>query len=278
MIKNILGTIVFTLILSELKSQDLIYTVKGTKIQGKVIEINPTSIKYKSPSNLDGPNYVILRNEVVLIEYSNGGAQIINENPPPISPPKNENPANSSKKKDQKPLNLYYLDKNLISVNALSLANGDFTIMYDREFFESKLSLSLLGGYNFNSRMGLLNAFLVSERENAKKNFDVGMALNFMPNNTSRVQYFVGLMVKHMDYSFDKQISGPNSTYVYERAKGSQTAVMITNGWLYRISSNFNFKLFGSIGPQFNSPSLNITGINSLPKIYFGYCFGYRFN
>lgn len=278
MIKNILAIIVFTLIFCDLKSQDMIYTVKGTKIQGKVTEINPTSIKYKSSTNLDGPNYVILRNEVVLIEYSNGTAQIINENPPPISPQKPENSSTTSKKIDQKPLNLYYLDKNLISINALSLANGDFTVMYDREFLESKLSLSLLGGYNFNSHMGLLNALLINERENAKKNFDVGIALNFMPNNTSRVQYFVGLMIKHMDYSFDKQISGPNSTYLYERAKGGQTAVMVTNGWVYRISSNFNFKMFGSIGPQFNSPSLSNSSLNSLPKLYFGYCFGYRFN
>lgn len=278
MIKNILAIIVFTLIFCDLKSQDVIYTVKGTKINGKVTEINPTSIKYKSPTNLDGPNYVILRNEVVLIEYSNGTAQIINENPPPISPQKPENSSTTSKKADQQPLNLYYLDKNLISINALSLANGDFAVMYDREFLNSRLSLSLLGTYNFNSRMGLLNAFIIDERENAKKNFDLGLALNFMPKNTSRVQYFMGLMVKHMDYSFDKQVSGPNSTYVYERTKGGQTAVMLTNGWLYRISSNFNFKLFGSIGPQFNSPSLSNSSFNSLPKLYFGYCFGYRFN
>lgn len=275
--KGFLLLFLFSIFCLGLKSQDIIYTVKGTKIMGKVIEINPTNIKYKSLTNLEGPSYVVLKNEVVLIEFSNGTAQIINENPPPISPVKTDEKAPEAKV-DKKPLNIYYLDKNLISINALSLANGDIAIMYDRELFNSKLSISLLGAYNLNPRMGIINAFIVSERNNSKKNYDLGAAVNFMPNNTKRIQYFVGLMVKHMDYTFDKEISGPNSTFVYEKTKGTQTAVMVTNGWLYRISQNFNFKLFGSIGPQFNSPTISNSSLNSLPKVYLGYCFGYRFN
>ena len=170
------------------------------------------------------------------------------------------------------------MNPNLISINALALANGDVTLMYDRDFYNSKLSLSVLGGYNFNTRMGFLNGLIDNSREHAKKNYDVGLGINFMPNNTKRCQYFVGLLGKYMSYTYDNPMNTSNNQLLFTKATGYQMAIMVTNGWFMRISPNFNFKVFGSFGIPINSPELKSNTSNIiLPKVYLGYCFGYRF-
>lgn len=282
--------IVFVLTFSiKLDAQDVMYTIAGNKIQARVLEIATSEIKYKDFKNLEGPTYIIDSKEIVLIQFANGTTQVINDNPPASEPKKEEvNTGTTIIKKDKKELpNLYYINPNLLSINALALANGDFTLIYDREFFKSKLSLSFLGGYNFNTRMGALNAAIIDSRDKAKKNYDVGFGINFMPRNTKRVQYFVGFLGKYMNYTYDKIVDNTGNQIFYEKAKGYQIALMLTNGWVYRINPNFNFKLFGSIGLPINSPKLydyNSTNgqkdpnpFSTMPKVYLGYCFGYRF-
>lgn len=74
------------------------------------------------------------------------------------------------KAKSKKVLDINYLNKNLISINALALANGDFTLNYDRDIVNNKIQLSFLGGYNFNLRMGALNLYISDSKDKAKKN------------------------------------------------------------------------------------------------------------
>lgn len=52
--------------------QDVIVTREAGKIEAKVLEITDTHVKYRTPSNPDGPIYNIDKNEVRLIEYMNG--------------------------------------------------------------------------------------------------------------------------------------------------------------------------------------------------------------
>lgn len=263
-------------------SQDVLYTLTGSKLKAKVLEINTTDIKYKDFLNIDGPTYVISKTDIVLIKYENGSTDIINSDPPSLLPTaplvaKTETvvPGARPRPVEKKPMNLYYLNSNMLSINALALANGDITLMYDREFYNSRLSVSVLGGYNINSRMGALNALIVDSRDNAKKNYDAGLGINFMPRNTKRVQYFAGLLGKYMSYNYKNVVDTTNNQLKYEGASGSQMAIMFTNGWIYRISPSFNFKIFGSIGAAINTPALREIG--GLPKVYLGYCFGYRF-
>ncbi len=258
-------------------AQDVLYTITGNKIKAKVIEINANEIKYKDFNNIDGPTYLIYNTDVVLIQFANGSSQIINANAPALKPAKTETVTAKKAQPKQNP-NLYYMNPNLLSINALALANGDVTLMYDRDFFNSRLSLSVLGGYNFNTRMSILNALINDSREHAKKNYDFGLGINFMPNNTKRGQYFVGLLGKYMSYTYDNPINTTNNQLLFTKATGYQMAIMVTNGWFVRVSPNFNFKIFGSIGIPINSPELK-TSNNTifLPKVYLGYCFGYRF-
>jgi hypothetical protein len=268
-------------------SQDILYLSNGDKLSAKITEINPTDVKYKDFTNLGGPTYVISNSELVLIQYSNGTTQVINSNPRPIEP-KKESPvttnANLLETKKTKLPNLYYMNSNLLSINALALTNGDVTLIYDRELFNCKMSVSFLGGYNFNSRMGVLNSFISDTKDNAKKNYDVGLGINYMPKNTKRVQYFIGVLGKYMSYNYKNVIDTTNNQKKYADASAYQLAIMLTNGWVYRISPFFNFKIFGSIGVPINSTNLqttnsrgNIRDYTHSPKIYLGYCFGYRF-
>ena len=278
------------------QSQDVIYTTGGNKLQAKVTEINTNDVKYKSSNNLEGPTYVISKNDVVLIQYSNGVSEVINSNPNSITPKlndfkgyntaKTESKTESIKKtkSEKKEFNLYYLNNNMISINALALANGDVTLMYDRDILNNKLSLSFLGGYNFNSRMAGLNAFIASTKDNAKKKYDVGFGINFMPRNTRRVQYFVGLLGKYMAYDYQSIVDTTNNQYKYKQANAYQLAIMVTNGWVFKVTPNFNFKFFASVGAPINSTRLETTDsdgqkvdFSNYPKIYLGYCFGYRF-
>ena len=57
-------------------SQDTLYTNTGEVIQAKVVEIDPDHIKYKKPSNPDGPLYTINRSDIVLIHYKNGSKDV----------------------------------------------------------------------------------------------------------------------------------------------------------------------------------------------------------
>ncbi len=256
-------------------AQDIIYTTGGNKITAKVTELNMTDVKYKDFANLEGPTYVISKVEVVLIQFSDGSSQIINENPPSLEPKKPEEKQAKTpvKKKD---FNLYYLSKNLLSINALALANGDVTLLYDRELLDSKLCLTFLGGYNFNPHMGGLNGLIANAYQHTKKNYDAGFGISFMPRNTRRVQYFIGLLVKYMSYNYE-DLTVVNSQSVLAVSKGSQLAIMLNNGWVFRITPNLNFKFFGAIGAPINTPKLTQQDANLVPKVYLGYCFGYRF-
>lgn len=265
----------------KLSAQDIIYTTSGVKISAKVVEISPSEIKYKQYENMDGPNYVIQSRDVVLINFSNGTSQIINANAPTLKPKKEELPI--IKPKDKLPENLYYMNPNLVSINALGLLNGDITLTYDRELLKSHLMLTALGSYNINQSINKgFNLYINEAGGNAKKNFDIGFGINFLPQNTKRTQYFVGLLGKYMSYNYEEYeyIAGQGS--VLKLRAGAQTAVMITNGWLMRVTPHFNLKIFGSAGFASHNPPINLNGNSSqgnivLPKFYFGYCFGYRF-
>jgi len=63
-------------------AQDLIVLKTGNMIEGKVMEISPTEIRYKRADHLDGPTIVLSANTVLSIRYQNGRTDIINGNTP----------------------------------------------------------------------------------------------------------------------------------------------------------------------------------------------------
>ena len=53
-------------------AQDLIIKADASKVEAKVTEITPESVRYKRFSNPDGPTYVLPVSEISYIQYANG--------------------------------------------------------------------------------------------------------------------------------------------------------------------------------------------------------------
>ncbi len=265
-------------LLKKTVAQDVIYLISGTKISAKIIEIGILEIKYKNFNNLNGPNYILVKNEVVLVNYENGTTEIFNTNPISVAPnikPTQQQVSLSSVVKNNE-FNVNYINSNLLSINALGLANGDFTLMYDKDICTKKLGLSFLGTYNFSSGLSGFNPGISQSLVNSKKIYEAGFGLNFYPKQTKRIQYFVGILSKYMAFNYQKIKDSTNNQLIYKKATANQISVMLTNGWIYRITPNFNFKIFMCIGLANTSVALKKEYVN-LPKMYLGYCFGYRF-
>lgn len=57
-------------------SQDIITTKSGEDILAKVLEVNPSEIKYKKYGNDESPLYTILKSDLVMIRYDDGTKDI----------------------------------------------------------------------------------------------------------------------------------------------------------------------------------------------------------
>ena len=91
----ILFAIIFTM--TGAFSQDIITTKTGEDILAKLVEVGHTEIKYKKFDNQEGPQFTILKSDVLMIRYENGTKDIFTEEPksntvvPPYSPSPNLN-------------------------------------------------------------------------------------------------------------------------------------------------------------------------------------------
>lgn len=77
-------------------SQDTLYTKEGKTINGKVTEITQTEIKYKSAANPDGPQYVINKSDIVLIQYKNGSKDVFQNSSSTTIDNSNQNNSNAN--------------------------------------------------------------------------------------------------------------------------------------------------------------------------------------
>lgn len=60
-------------------AQDVITKRTGEEIEVKVLEVNINDIKYIKYSNLDGPKYTILKEEIFMIKYENGEKEVYSD-------------------------------------------------------------------------------------------------------------------------------------------------------------------------------------------------------
>jgi len=57
-------------------AQDIITTKTGEDILAKIVEVGHTEIKYKKFDNPEGPQFTILKSDVLMIRYENGTKDI----------------------------------------------------------------------------------------------------------------------------------------------------------------------------------------------------------
>ncbi len=281
--------LIFLVIAQFAISQDIIYLNNGDKFEASVKELNVVSIKYKNFANPDGPTYVIKKSDVLFIEYQNGTIEIINQNPTPLSPVKTET-AVTKKEIKKGPYDILYTNKNCIYLNGVALANSDIALMYDREIAKSRLSIVLLGAYNFNIHTNYTNRY-IQALGISKKNYDLGLGLNYYTQTRKKTQYFVGVLVKYMNYEYIREtptqetINGIVYTNIkQENVNNYQVAGLLVNGLQFRISQFFTYRAFIGIG--FTNKDKDISRAvtedltqkpRSFGKAYLGMCVGYRF-
>jgi len=179
-------------------------------------------------------------------------------------------------------LKIKHLYTHVISVNTLALCNGDLTLFYDKLINNGKFAFTLMGGYNFNYRMGGLNLYITNSKYNAKKIYDMGGGFYFAPRPTQRVYYFAGILSKYMAYRYTDMIGISNNQKKFDEKEAYQVSVLFSNGCIFNIVPTVHFKIICAIGKQINSIPLKSTNLSVIdyshfPKLYLGYCIGYCF-
>lgn len=287
--KYLFLSLLFLSLFQQIRSQDIIYLTNGSKFEAVVKEINASAVKYKNFTNPDGPTYVITKGDVLFIEYKNGTLEILNKNPNSLSPVKTETVV--TKKEIKKgPYDTYYMNKNCLYLNGASLANSDIALIYDRELAKSRLSLVLLGAYNFNVHANYTNRYL-RVLESPKKNYDIGAGINYYTQTRKKTQYFVGLLFKYMNYSYVREtytqdvINGiPYTSIKTKNVTTYQFSSMLVNGLQFRFNPFFTYRVFLGLG--FTNKNSDVSKAvaedltqkpRSFGKAYVGMCVGYRF-
>ena len=80
--KNLLLTILLSFSVSLVFAQDTITKRNSEIVIAKILEINPTEIKYKKFNFQDGPTYTEKRSDIKMILYSNGAKEIFEPEQP----------------------------------------------------------------------------------------------------------------------------------------------------------------------------------------------------
>lgn len=63
------------------RAQDMITKKDGTDIKAKITEVGHADVKYKKWDNLNGPEYVMAKTDILIIRYQNGQKEIFNNEP-----------------------------------------------------------------------------------------------------------------------------------------------------------------------------------------------------
>ena len=267
-----------------LSSQDQLFKKDNTKLEVKILEINPTEIKYKLFNYEDGPIITVLKSEVALIIYKNGMHEVITASPE-ISIVKDQEFKKNvklekwelQKKREADRIaeqeagdsiasagaKNVLLTKNTIGVNMLEPMNGCIGVTFLREFANHYLNayvpINIGVTTPFANQQTVSTFHLINDNYNianykfTRKTIEIGLGINFQTNSTKQATYFVGPLVEVAQYV------GTFDTYYYNNYNGQASQVnhgfvmnrwsyMINNGAIFRPTKNFTIILSGAIG------------------------------
>lgn len=215
-------------------AQDVMYKTDNTKIEGKVLEIGISEIRYKLASNPDGPTYVIRKSDLVLVTYQNGSHQLFSS-VDKISQSKFDS------------LSLHFC-RNFIGSDIAEFANISIGMVYERTFgkkgmFALRVPFSV--GLNKNNRY-------YSNSYTNGKIFGTGLDFVYFPTGQGRLRYYAAPyfewgMFRYSDYYY---MEGSFSDYYPQyntKSDRQHYAGGIKNGLLFQptrhfgISADFGF-------------------------------------
>lgn len=268
-------------------AQDQLFKRDNSKLEVKILEINPTEIKYKLFTYQDGPTITIAKKDVALIIYQNGVHEVItSEAPtPPIqqptpqptvvyneyrSPRINYDSINDAKTKE------LLSTKNFISMNILDPMNGSVSISYMREFAMNylhvyvpvsvgftaphftQISNTMFTGNSVEYTAGGQNYFDVSSFMFTNKAYEIGLGLHFQSSGKKQVTHFIGPYVGQAQFNgtYNTASYYINNSTGYYSSKFTENNnftmnrlyLMLDNGILFRPTKNFNIMLLVGLG------------------------------
>ena len=173
--RHLLCTLLVACIYLSVSAQDILYKTDNSKIECKVVEIRPNSIKYSLTGGGE-PLIEVDKSELLLVEYGNGDYEVFVKKEPapqanPIKPPPYQSPVNPQ-------LNL---KRNIISFGFLDVLLWRIQMTYEHISRDGKV------GYKVPISLGLFQD---------EPSFFTGFDLNLYPDGQRRVSYFLGPKIR----------------------------------------------------------------------------------
>jgi hypothetical protein len=133
-----------------IKAQDIIQTKSGDTLNVKVLEVYPYEVKFKKNSNMDGPIYVLTKDEVAIIIYKNGTFDSLKNYQPTntVAPSSLLNNAQAQTKSNNPPPTMNQLMSQKLYLKARTDAINNYDTYHGAGtacFFASALSFGVLG-------------------------------------------------------------------------------------------------------------------------------------
>lgn len=228
--KKIIILTVFIFFACWTQAQDKIYLKNNTVVSAKVLEIGVHEIKYKKFDNLNGPDFIIDKSSVAMIQFENGTHEVISD--------KNTVVKNEETILDILPY--YKCTNNLVGLNYFDFVFKNFTLNYTRYLLDYKLAIgaSFSTGFNNSSYNG--NTFLYFDRDY----FHGVLSVNFLPVGMQKVTYFTGLSLMAG--------KGQDRYYIYPYTEDYFTknyyGFYVNNGVQFNLTKHFNLRSSLALG------------------------------
>jgi hypothetical protein len=267
-------------------AQDQLFKKDNSKVDVKILEINPTEIKYKLFTYQDGPTITISKKEVALIIYQNGVHEVINAAPetpqtPAETPFVVYNSYSSSSRINRDSIEKAAFDdlvsnKNLVSFNIMEPLNGSLSINYIREFAKNYLHVyvpisfgfsspyftqsvnTIFSGNNYYYYNQSAYSVTISNFKYLNKTYEVGLGIHFQTSGRRAVTHFIGPYIGSSQFTgtYDKSEGFYNVNTGYSSTINTtdnkftiqRTNIMLDNGVLFRVTKNFNIMMLAAVG------------------------------
>ncbi|HMG15430.1 MAG TPA: DUF3575 domain-containing protein [Saprospiraceae bacterium] len=237
-----------------ISAQDTLYKTDGAIQIVKLLEVNPTQIKYKLIQNPDSLIHVLSKENVIRIVSNNGLITIISETPTREKLPNHL----KTKKSDvniidslftaqtPKPVIKNKVDlrktdfgRNFISLNVSDLYFSSFTINYDYTFKSGKSVLKFPISIALRENTDGLN------NNNPDKKFTIGLDYYYFPTGQGESKYFLGPALEYGKYNVRETIIASSDFQINSRTFYS---IIFQNGVLFQPSKHFNLSFNLGIG------------------------------
>lgn len=240
-------------------SQDVIYKTDNTKLEGKVLEVGTSEIKYKLASNPDGPTYVISKSDLVLITYQNGSHQLFS------SQNKSSQP-----KFDSLSLNFF---RNFIGLDIAEFATTSIGMIFERTFGKKGMFALRVP---FSVSLDKNNSYYQGGYPDGKI-FSTGIDFIYFPTGQGKLRYYAAPYFEYgmFRYSENNFSLIDNSYQRANKSNGQHYAGGIKNGVLFQPTRHFCIS--GDFGLGIKKDETDYSSESVEPHFKLNVIIGYRF-